>query len=233
LQPGDRAQAFLLDGRIVAPGVDLAARGERDPRSVVPKPGVPRVPLLAVLSSSDFFGLAGKPVRFSGRFNVDVQRVRVIASAPLADGTVVSADGARLTIDDVFAANSDVPQRVAQGVTVETYVPAQKRARRLEYRLRDTRSGCQTRWLIPSSPSTEAASFALLPTLARPFAVRAGNLVALDSGGCRPLPADSVVEMVESLNLLRTIDVTLDFTMPTVADGKQAPADLPAMPRER
>ena len=215
------------------PGIDLAARGERDPRSVVPNASMPRVPLLAVLSHSDFSTLAGRPVRFTGRLNVDVQRANVVASAPLAEGAVLSADRSRLAIAGIFPASEDVPQRVAQGLTVETYVPGRSGARRREYRLRDARSGCVARLLPQSSPGTEIATLTLLPTLARPFAVRRGELVTLEASGCRPSPTASVVEMVDVLNLVRTVGVSVDFTMPDVADITRAPVGLPANSQER
>jgi len=126
-----------------------------------------------------------------------------------------------------------VPQRVAQGLTVETYVPGRGGARRREYRLRDARSGCVARLLPQSSPGTEIATLTLLPTLARPFAVRRGELVTLEASGCRPSPTASVVEMVDVLNLVRTVGVSVDFTMPDVADITRAPVSLPANSQER
>ena len=164
LEPGDRVQAFLLDGRIVAPGIDLAARGERDPRSVVPNASMPRVPLLAVLSHSDFSTLAGRSVRFTGRLNVDVQRAMVIASAPLAEGAVLSADRSRLTISGIFPPSEDVPQRVAQGLTVDASIDFAMPARgawpgcflRARQARRSRRSRSCRRWLAPL-PCVEAS----------------------------------------------------------------------------
>jgi hypothetical protein len=233
VQPGDRVQAFLLDGRIVAPGIDLAARRDRDPRSAVPDISAPRVPLLAVLTRPDFSRLAGRSVRFTGRLNVDVQRIRVVARAPLAVGSVLSADGSRLAIAEILATSQDAPQIVARGATLDMYLPGRWRARRREYRLRDERSGCVARLFLQSSPSMEMATLTLLPTLARPFTVRRGNLAILDADGCRPSQTTPVVEMVDVLTLVRPVDVAVNFTMPVSATSMRVPDSVPPLSRER
>jgi hypothetical protein len=221
---GDRTQAYLLDGRLTGPTFDRAARGEQDPRSVVSSLNAPHTPLLAVLTPAEFTALAGSPVRFIGRLNLDTSRARLVSSSPVAAGAGLEGLGVRLTIDRVREWSDDVPRPIADGRFVETYVPGLWRAQGHEYRLRDIRTGCSARLYPQSSLRGQIGRIALLPTLARPFTVQPTTVVAMVDGGCRPGPANAVVELHELRSRVQAVQVTVDFTMPSAVEPILPPA---------
>jgi hypothetical protein len=222
-RPGDRTRAFLLDGQLTGPGLDRPARRGTEPRSIPGGAEGLQMPLLGVFTPEEFARLAGKPVRFAGRLNLDVSRPTAVASGALAPGTQLVGEGSRLGIDRILEVSEGFRQPVADTYLMQTYVPGRWRARPYEYRLRDVRSGCQATLLLQSSPRAEIASIALLPTLARPFSYGATGLLVLDNGGCRPGRSSSVVEAYHLRTLLHAVPVTVDFTMPSVLESVSEP----------
>lgn len=215
LQAGDRVQAFLMDGRIEAAGVGKAARRDGEPRSLVTDPDEPQEPLLAVLTETEFATLAGTRAAFSGRLNVEIKRTARMAEAPLAAGATVIVGGWQLAVHRVLGASDDVPQPVAEGMLTTWYAVDQSGRAGHEFRLRGTRAGCSTPLYPRAQLGSQVAFIALLPTLARPFSVQRGTLVAIDRDGCRPDPASSVLEAYELRSQLTAVPVSLDFTIPS------------------
>ena len=120
---------------------------------------------------------------------------------------------------------------MAQGATVETYVPGRGGARRREYRLRDARSGAWPGCFLRArqarrSRRSRSCRRWLAPLPCVEASWRHSRRVAV----VRHRPT-SVVEMVDVLNLVRTVGVAVDFTMPDVADIKRAPLACRRIPR--
>jgi hypothetical protein len=221
-QPGDRVQAFLLEGRITGAGTSRPSRLDGDPRSIVlGSLDNPQTPLLAILPAAEFAALAGMPMRFRGRLNVEVARSTLVASAPMAAGTRVRAAASQVTIGDVLPTSADIPQPVATGTLVEMYVPGLAGARGREYRVRDPAASCSAPLYARGGIGSQLAFISLLPTLARPFTVQRGTLVVIDRHQCRPEPGRSVLEAHELRTLRSTQDVQVDFVMPTAVEPEQ------------
>lgn len=219
VQEGDRVQAFLLDGRITAAGFSKAARGDGQPRAFLTSLNQPQVPLLAVLTDAEFAALAGNPASFTGRLNVEIARKARVAEAPLAAGSALVVGGTRLAIHRILEPSSDMPQPVAEGMLTEYYTVDQGGRRGREFRLRDRQSGCSAVLYPRLNLRSQMAFVALLPTLARPFGVQSGTLVAMDDAGCRPDPAASLVEAYELRSQLSAVPLSVDFTMPSVIEA--------------
>ena len=227
LRDTDRAQVFLLDGRLQTRHGPRESRRSNEPRSVVASAGRPQAPLVAVLDATTFAALAGRPVRFEGRFNVDVTREETVAAAPLEVGQTLTGDVTFLRLDDVRPQPAITSwDTVATGRQIYLQRPTVTRWG-VEFRLRDRDGGCVTQGypqvLLPFQADV------VLPTLARPFSVYEVAL-ALPPNGCTPDLGRTIVEMRRTQHPAPTaVPVAFSFVVPERVD----PARVTRLPRTR
>jgi hypothetical protein len=167
------------------------------------------------LDAATFPNLAGRPVRFEGRFNVDVRREDTVATAPLEGGRTLRSDVSQLRLDDV---NPPPPLSGWQALATAMLVRVQGLTPSYgvyEYRLRDDQSGCVAR----AHPQFLAPSLGnVLPTLVRPFSAYQ-VVLSVAPGGCRPVPSRTLVEMRRIDSRVPTeVRVAFSFVVPATAE---------------
>jgi hypothetical protein len=219
LKDTDRAQLFLLDGMLSGPWGTRAARPGVGPRSVFADDTRPAAPLLAVLDERAFAALAGRPATFRGRFNVQVERTQIVATAPLAAGVTFTTPHTKLRLKRLVAdSEGRGRESVADGVMLWLHVPATWTPG-YTYRLRAADDGCEATALPFGWRGSSFMDIALLPTLARPFYVHRVTLSAMGTT-CVPRGPGTTIELLSTIHYATpvAVPITATFRVPGAAE---------------